>query len=233
MGTRPELVLLPGMDGTGMLFGPLLDELGDLNTTAISYPNDRIMGYDDTVSYVKKRLPNTRDFILLAESYSGPVALKLTQQGLANLRGIVFVASFHTNPRPFLLSIVQWLPWGLIFRLQIPDWIIHRYFLGPDVPDEKIALFRKAIRTVKPSVLAERLRNIANLKPDTGSVTVPCHYLEGSQDRLISQSCVADLIKATNATIHILSGPHFLALTNPQHIGKILRSILARFALLN
>lgn len=69
-----HVILLPGMDGTGMLFGPLIKELGNTaNIRAINYSGDLEQSYEILVDEVRKQLPNHEDFILVAESFSGPI----------------------------------------------------------------------------------------------------------------------------------------------------------------
>ena len=64
------LVLLPGMDGTGDLFAPLLSALPPaLRTIVVRYPCDRPLGYAG-----RTRGPKDQPFVLLGESFSGPIA---------------------------------------------------------------------------------------------------------------------------------------------------------------
>ena len=71
------LVLLPGMDGTGRLFKPLRDSLPEeMNVMTVSYPREEPLGYSDLLTLVRRSLP--RDpFVLVAESFSGPIGIEL------------------------------------------------------------------------------------------------------------------------------------------------------------
>jgi hypothetical protein len=42
-----QLVLLPGLDGTGLLFRPLVATLFDAGTKVVSYPNDKALSFDE------------------------------------------------------------------------------------------------------------------------------------------------------------------------------------------
>ena len=49
------LVLLPGMDGTGDLFAPLLSALSPaLRTIVIRYPSDRPLGYAELEAHARR-----------------------------------------------------------------------------------------------------------------------------------------------------------------------------------
>lgn len=72
-----KLVLLPGMDGTGILFLPLLQCLTPfVEVQIISYPADSCLDYAQLYQQVEKELPN-EPYALLAESFSGPIAIKI------------------------------------------------------------------------------------------------------------------------------------------------------------
>ena len=58
MTTIPEIVLLPGLDGTGELFDrlvPLLDAA--TRVTVLPYPADPALGYEDYARWTHRRIP--------------------------------------------------------------------------------------------------------------------------------------------------------------------------------
>ena len=70
-----SLVLLPGLDGTGLLFQPLVECLPDaIEPVVVSYPPDQKLGYEELLPLVLERLP-AAPFVLLGESFSGPLAV--------------------------------------------------------------------------------------------------------------------------------------------------------------
>lgn len=79
-------MLLPGLDGTGDLFGPLLPFLGDSTPTlVVRYPPDVPLGYAALTDLARASLPSDGPFFLLGESFSGPVAVKLAAQAPSGL----------------------------------------------------------------------------------------------------------------------------------------------------
>ena len=69
-----KVVLLPGLDGTGILFKPLTDILSkDIDIKVISYPSGYKVSYRGLVEFVMKQLPN-EDFIRVGVSLSGRIA---------------------------------------------------------------------------------------------------------------------------------------------------------------
>lgn len=70
-----KLVLLPGLDGTGRLFEPLLRVLPfHFSPLVIAYPTHAALSYTELLRYIEQKMPCGEDYILLTESYSGPIA---------------------------------------------------------------------------------------------------------------------------------------------------------------
>ena len=105
------LVMLPGLDGTGLVFDPLLSHLPDnINPQVVRYPADTALSFQEHVEFARKKLPKKEPFVLLAESFSGPIGLQLLDKPPANLIGVIFVATFARYPSPFLLDVGIYLP---------------------------------------------------------------------------------------------------------------------------
>src|SRR6516225_8307668 len=98
-----HLLLLPGMDGTGRLFEPLLPFLPpSLVAVVLAYPPDRPLDYAELLPYVEAAIPDGQEFLVLGESFSGPLALLLAARQPPGLRGIILCASFARSPLPFI-----------------------------------------------------------------------------------------------------------------------------------
>ena len=100
-----RLMLLPGMDGTGRLFGPLLRILPPgLEVTVFAYPPNRPCGYAELLPLVESTaVPEGGEFVVLGESFSGPLALLAPPAGHADCEGSSF-ASFARGLWPSRLG---------------------------------------------------------------------------------------------------------------------------------
>ena len=79
--SNPALVLLPGLNGTGILFESLQTALGQsLDVRVVRYP--QLQGH------ARKSLPTDRPFVLLGESLSGPIAIRLAAERPRELVGL-------------------------------------------------------------------------------------------------------------------------------------------------
>ena len=123
----PGLVLLPGMDGTGALFERLVECLGDrLVTTVVRYPGDQFLDYDQLAALVSRSLPEDRPFVILGESFSGPVAIKLAASRPDGLKGFILGASFVRNPWPLMTPMVGLLDFTPMHRIAGTIGAAHR-----------------------------------------------------------------------------------------------------------
>ena len=107
------LVLLPGMDGTGELFAPFEAKLR-VPLVRIAYPATESMDYLQLVEYVRQRLPVGQRFVLLGESFSGPVAIGVAAQRPPLLAGLVLCCTFARTPHLWtrhLHKLAGLLPW--------------------------------------------------------------------------------------------------------------------------
>ena len=147
MHAAPQLVLLPGLDGTGTLFGPLVQALPeDIRPTVIAYPPDRVLSLPEHADWVSNRLPGGKT-VLLAESFSGLVALHLLAEAPSRFRGVIFVGAFAEPPKPFLSRLAPMVPRPGSLMRTIPPFLLRQYCLGKDATVEQLNLVRRAVRS--------------------------------------------------------------------------------------
>jgi len=111
---KTTLLLLPGLNGTTGLFEPLLKHLQQhFDVIPISYPTHQEMPYLQLTSYVLEKIESVEgNFVILGESFSGPISLFLAEKNPKGLIGVVLVASFITTPN---FRLGEFLPWRLGF----------------------------------------------------------------------------------------------------------------------
>src|SRR5687768_6580861 len=97
------LVLLPGMDGSERLFGPLAATApAKVAVVTVAYPPGGANTYEDLLPRVRAILPSDRPFHLLGWSFSGPLALMAAADRAPLLRGVILASSFVRNPVPLV-----------------------------------------------------------------------------------------------------------------------------------
>lgn len=218
-----KLVLLPGLDGTGLLFQPLLKALpSDIDVVVISYPPDVLMSYEELVEYVDARLPK-ENYILVAESFAGPIAYRLTQRNSSYLQSVIFVATFLESPRP-LLSKLSGLFSPSLIRV-MPDFIIKSFLLGLSANNEVLRLFKESLKKVSPEVFSFRIKELSKLNQKQNQVVskIKATYIQASNDNLVLKKSVNDFKKVfPEMEVFKVKGSHFILQTNPQACSKII-----------
>ncbi len=219
-----KIVLLPGMDGTGILFEKLLLYLKGCEVIVLPLPNDGPQDYLFLSEYIVKLLPNEY-YILVAESFSGGIAALLSQQSLSHCKGIVFVASFLSAPNRILVNIACLLPIRLFVHLPLSGFVFRFFFLGNKPSQTEIPSFLGAIKSVPQKTIKSRLKTIAKTSYDGFTSCIPVLYLKASHDRLVPNKKVKEIQKAyVNFEFSEIAGPHFILQVRPKECAsEILR----------
>jgi len=225
-----RLVLLPGMHGTGELFSEFMRMIPEpKHIEAPHYPRDASPLYNQLQAMVESVAPTSENFILLAESYSTPLAIQYAATTPQNLRGLILCAGFATSPiRGWRRSFASWIA-PLIFRLPLPTIAMSHFLVGPGASHSLHTAVRAAIRSVKPKVLTARLRQIlaVDARIALGKVSVPILYIQAKQDRMVGPSCLEEIrgIKP-QVDVACIEGPHLILQRKPQQCADIIMKFL-------
>ena len=215
--TKFTLVLLPGMDGTGELFAPLIASLGGgFEVRVVSYPRGEALDYAALERLVRAALPSDGAFALVAESFSGPIAVSIAASGIANLKALVLCCTFVRNPRP-ALSVFRNIVDKLPIRIP-PSALLDALFFGGSFAPKLRQTLTLALQNVSPAALRARLKAVLAVDVATQLVTIkiPVLYLRACRDRVVPKDCAAEILKLRPST-HIIEidGPHFLLQVAP------------------
>ncbi|MFD2205965.1 alpha/beta fold hydrolase [Kiloniella antarctica] len=210
-----KIVLLPGLDGMGDMFAPFLSVLDGFETQIIALPNTGKQDYETLTSYVMSQLPDEA-FILVAESFSGPIAAQISAKSPPHLKGIVFVASFLSSPNRALLFLAKLLPLNLLARLPLSRFVLRFLFLGSVAGDDLMDLFQSTVKKLSPKLMKARLETLQSLDFECFSSELPVVYILPSSDKLVPQFKSEQFkVCYKNVEIKIVEGPHFLLQAKP------------------
>ena len=232
MPTPLDTVLLPGFDGTGRLFRSFVDALPpQLTPSVIAYPPDVPGSYSDLEARVRSLLPCDRAFAIVAESFSGPIAIRIAAKKPKGLVALVLVGTFVHNPVRFVPTWMKSLVGSYLFHIPPPAWMVRQLVVGSEAPGELLSEALAAWRQVKPGVLAMRLREAlaVNAVDDFLAVTLPMLYVTGTQDRLLAPS-TADALQRLRPDLEVaaIAAPHFVLQRRPAEAADLIASFLAR-----
>lgn len=196
----------------------------DQSAEALPYPRDEVLDYAALEARVRARLAETdAPTTLVAESFSGPIAIAIAASPPPNLKRVVLVATFDHAPAPtFLAPLVR----AAMFRRPPPAFFIRWKMLGKHASKEDVAAVQGAIRDVDATVLAGRLRSIlkVDVRDKAKAIPLPVLSLRGSQDRLVSRP-----LSLSNSSWHeeVIDGPHLLLQQRPGECAELIRHFAA------
>ena len=226
-----HLVLLPGFDGTGDLFADFIAVLPESWTaTIIAYPTDRFLRYADLRPFVSAAVPQAERFVLVAESFSAPLAVWYAATNPHNLAAVVICAGFVRNPLRGWSGAVRALAKPWFFKLKPPRTILEYFLLGQDAPSGLLQSLRHALQRVSPNVLSGRLQEVldCDARDDLRRTTVPLLYLEASFDRLLPLSCKDEFSQLRpDAVLKALPAPHLLLQREPQKAATVVTAFIS------
>ncbi len=217
-----KIILLPGMDGTGLLFKPLLQlSSNNLTLEIIPLSDTGYQSIDDEVERIA-RIIKSEPIIIFAESYSGRIAYELAKKPTTDIKHIIFAASFLSTPS-YLSRFSQLLPLSILKQRLMPNIFINWLFFQNKESLQLIDLFYQSINTVDDNILKTRLRNIANMKSPEEKIDLEITYIAADNDLLVSYLAINDFKKVFKVVKEkMLPGGHFIAQTNPQECLKII-----------
>jgi pimeloyl-ACP methyl ester carboxylesterase len=223
-----RLILLPGMDGTGDLLKPLIDELARaVNCSIISLPTGEDQSYNFLTEYVRERLGGEDGFVLLAESFSGPIAYRLLQDASCKIASVIFVASFIKRPTRLI---------NLVYRL-VPAFLLNKWFLsnlavkvlltGFKPGDQLLSRFWDAFRKIGAGTLKSRMNAVASLPPPMQRIDRPCFYIQAIEDLIVPGHNYREFQKLFESIrLFRIKGPHLVLQARPKECADIVKRIL-------
>jgi pimeloyl-[acyl-carrier protein] methyl ester esterase len=191
-GAKVRLILLPGLDGAGLAFGPLLKLLPSfIQPTVVTYPKDQVMGYQQLLPFVMGMLPND-PFVLLGESFSSPLSITIAALRPPGLRGLILSSAFARNPIWLAPNWLAPLTRPFIFRLYNPYIRLKVWWRGGG-PSGQARL--AAISGLLPEVVANRARSalLVNVLEKLPAVQTPVMYIRGDRDKLVHSRCLTEM----------------------------------------
>ncbi len=203
-----KVVILPGLDGTGGMVVPFVDAVG-LDCAVLSYP-DQLHSYDQIIDWIQPQLPES-PFVIVAESFSGPVAVRIAHTNYTNLRGVVLVATFARSPR-YLPALMFPLLSMLPINSRFFGFLSQPLVMGRWTSRQFRKQFCDLLGSVPKATLIARLKQVSlvDVADLVAEVDVPMIYLQAKDDRLVPARAARDFRR-----IKVISGPHFLLQANP------------------
>src|SRR5262245_35518163 len=230
---RPfNLVLLPGLDGTGIFLQPLLAALpASIRPLVVVYPARGPNRYTDFLPIIREAVAPLSEFHVLGWSFSGPLALMLACAEPQRVRSVILSASFARPPRPELArasllmgTTAMWL-WRASRR--VPLWLLK----PRDDPFRQAKM--QTWRELSARVLAKRMREVmrVDVREELRSCPHPVMYLAASRDSVVPRRCLDEILRVRpSVDVSTIEGEHFAMYFNPAAAARAIASFLTAIA---
>ncbi|MFC4993755.1 alpha/beta fold hydrolase [Rubritalea tangerina] len=202
--------LLPGLHGTSELYAPLIAALKPHSYEAIEYPTDQAQDYDSLVHWLDQTLDWNIPRIFIAESFSGPIAMRLAAMHPDSAQQLVLAASFCAPPTTPNLAL---LPLRPFFVLSPPKKALKHFLVGNNAPPAQLDQLKTIIQKIPSKALTARIRSVLGLRPEDCPPlkSTPILILQASDDNLIPWATQNQLrLQYPEAETHWISSPHLL-----------------------
>ncbi|MDX1915568.1 MAG: alpha/beta hydrolase [Methylophilus sp.] len=216
-----HIVLLPGLDGTGLLFQPFTEALPrHLIPIVLHYPTDKALGYNDLLPRVLSQLPKGIPYFILGESFGGPLSLSVAAQKPEGLKGIILCATFVSCPYAWIPHWATWIVPSSIFGASPLIAKISAYFGA-----YYSATLYRALASVKSTVFAHRIREViaVDVSRELAECQLPILYLQGKRDFVVPRSNLKRIM-ALNPSVQYsqLEASHMVLQNQPQEAAKVI-----------
>jgi len=221
---RRRLVLMPGLDGTGKLFAPLIPLLQPhFDLTVVTYPD--LGSFNEYIDCAQGQLPEEPGYSLVAESFSGPVALALMARWSGQIGPSVLCATFARSPLASFTALA-----GSVPEQMFSIGALSEYFLDVDeVENEDFSetqpLPMNVMDQIDGILLKRRITAFSRIDVSAllPQIETPVLYLNALRDRILSRN---DAIMMQQSLSHFecldIDGPHLLLQARPQQCAELI-----------
>ncbi len=222
-------VVLPGLDGDASLRAEFAAALApEFDVDVVSYPNDVVLDYEELTAFALERMPHDRPFVLIGESFSGPIAINLAAMRPTGLLGLVLCATFAKSPRPSLAPFrslagalpLRMLPMPLVMMVMMGHWStrewrcrLHTALMALD----HVVLYRRLVEAATIDVTAR-----------IADIDCPVLYIQATRDRVVFPKSWIVIQKACRDTHCVkIEAPHMLLQARPLECAEAIKRELS------
>ncbi|MEP7065770.1 MAG: alpha/beta hydrolase [Gemmatimonadota bacterium] len=220
-----HFVVLPGMHGTTKLMDDFAASAPhDARVDLVALPA-HLADYDELASHFAPTLELAADSILIAESFSGPLAILLAAR--IKVAALVLCGTFAKAPYPRVLS---GLPLALLARVRPSSSLVRFFIVGARAPESLVTQVQSVVDMVPAETMANRTRSAleVDVRGELARCTSPILYLRGTGDHLIHKWSLETIVRAATVPVSVanIPAPHLLLKTSPREAWRAINAFL-------
>lgn len=184
----------------------------------VRYPADLAANHDAYVQYALSQLPSDGTSLVVAESFSSAVAVRMAHGLRDRLLGLVICAGFISPPHA-LLPLLRRVPPKVFPLARRIRPLLRHFCLDAQSGTKALDELQSALRLLDGRVAQQRLNVLSSLDANSAwrGLTVPTLALQASKDRLVDRRAQLMLEQTASPSTKMvtLDGPHFLLQARP------------------
>jgi len=220
----PIWTFLPGLHGSSELFGRIKEEIpAGVRSEFVELPNKGSQRYPRLAEWLDEHLERGGKRLLIAESFSGPLAIHFASLRPEEISGIVLASCFCDAPQNPGIAL---LPLRPLFMVKPPKTALRHFLIGDDASNEDVSELRTVIRKIPSKTLAKRVRSVLELQEQDNPALseMPMMILQAQDDNLVPwdaqqrlEACYPD------ARVHWLESPHLILQRYPEECMRLIK----------
>ena len=216
--TEHVWTVLPGLHGTDALFGKLRSAIPARQECEwIDLPAKGKQDYQTLSDWLDGKLEHleNKKRLIIAESFSGPLAVMLASKRPDEVAGIVQASSFCHAP---LNPGIALLPLRPLFMVKPHRKALEHFLIGKDASDEEIEELSQVIQSIPSATLTKRVRAILEFQEEDSPELkgIPMLLLQAQEDNLVPWEAQQRLeAHFPDARVHWLPSPHMMLQRHP------------------
>lgn len=222
------ILLLPGFDGTGKLFADFVASIDEpKRASAASYRDEEV--FDDYVQTVAGLLPSEPS-VLIAESFSGPIAIALMQRYPRRIKKAVLCATFLRSPFRLVTQFAHFLPTRMLGASIVTKQVLASVCLNGE-PPQVIERAFEIVSYLPPRAIKQRLELLSqvDVRQIARDLKTPTLILQPTRDRLVGAVGYRELANALPAAmLQKIDAPHLLLQAKPSECWRHIREFIGQ-----
>ncbi|MDH3535190.1 MAG: alpha/beta hydrolase [Gammaproteobacteria bacterium] len=224
MNQRRTLVLMPGLEGNGKLFAPIIPLLqSHFELSIVTYPD--LDSFTDYIGCARNQLPDAPGFSVVAESFSGPVAMALMAQEPERFGRSVLAATFARSPLATLTRMANYVPRQMFSIGALNEFCLDVCAADNEDSSETQPLPLNVMEQLDGAVLKHKIAVLSRIDVSAllPSIAVPILLLRAVRDRIVSEAD-AQMIEQYLPDVERIDidAPHLLLQTSPQQCAELI-----------
>jgi pimeloyl-[acyl-carrier protein] methyl ester esterase len=216
---KTQWVFIPGLHGTAISFAPLLRILeGTVHELPKEGPQDyaSLSPWFNSLAFPKK-------YVVVAESFGGPLALLHASSRPKGLRGVVLLGSFARMGVPGA-SLMSYLIPPLPLASSVFKVVLQRLLFSGQASQAKLDNFQREVRGTSAWVFRARFQEVmrCDVRGALPRIEVPVLSLRARADSMVPDLAEDDLKGIPKLRHGSIESPHVIAATHPRELAKIL-----------